>query len=63
MFRQYTKCYQHTPGDKPFNKGDLTGFVLGASAPGLIAALLAFLAGFNVAGFAIIGAQFSPAAS
>jgi hypothetical protein len=59
MFRQYTKCYQHTPGDKPFNKGDLTGFVLGASAPGLVGALLAFLAGFNVAGFAIIGAQFA----
>jgi hypothetical protein len=59
MFRQYTKCYQHTPGDKPFNKSDLAGFVLGTSAPGLIAALVAFLAGASVVGFIFIAIQYA----
>jgi hypothetical protein len=59
MFHKYTKCYQHTPGDKPFNKDDLASFAAGASAPGLVGALLAFLSGAGVLGFIIIGAQYA----
>jgi hypothetical protein len=50
MFRQYTKCYQHGPGDKPFNENDLVGFVIGVSAPGLVlAGLFAALKSFPLA--------------
>jgi hypothetical protein len=59
MFRQYTKCYQHTPGDKPFNKSDLAAFVAGASAPGLIGAILAFLSGMYWLGFVLIAVQYA----
>jgi hypothetical protein len=59
MFRQYTQCYNHTPGDKPFNKSDLAGFVAGTSAPGLIGAIIAFLSGANVIGFIIIAIQYA----
>ena len=59
MFRQYTQCYNHTPGDKPFNKSDLAGFVVGTSAPGLIGAILAFLSGASVVGFIIIAIQYA----
>lgn len=59
MYRQYTKCYQHKPGDKPFNKADLVGFVAGSSAPGLLGALAAFLAGFNLVGFILIAYQYA----
>jgi hypothetical protein len=59
MFRQYTKCYQHTPGDKPFNESDLVLFVLGNSAPGVIAAILSFLNGSNVIGFLVIALQYA----
>jgi hypothetical protein len=60
-FRQYTRCYNHTPGDKPFNKSDLMMFVLGASAPGLIIAILGFLAGSagNIVGFVAIIIQYA----
>src|SRR5215471_20638558 len=58
-FRQYTKCYNHTPGDKPFNKSDLIGFVLGASAPGLIAVTLAFVTGAPGVGFLAIAVQYA----
>ncbi len=58
-FRQYTRCYIHTPGDKPFNRDDLLGFALGASAPGLITAILAFLAGANLIGFIAIAVQYA----
>lgn len=30
-YRQYTSCYQHTPGDVPFKKADLITFVAGAA--------------------------------
>jgi hypothetical protein len=58
-FAQYTQCYNHTPGDKPFNSDDLAAFAAGVSAPGLIAAILAFLAGANVIGFIIIAIQYA----
>jgi len=61
-FRQYTKCYTHTAGDKPFSKDDLFGFVLGASAPGLIVAILGFLSGSILGGvvaFVAIAVQYA----
>jgi hypothetical protein len=61
-YRQYTKCYNHTPGDKPFNKSDLVAFVAGTSAPGLIVALLAFLTGSTlglVVGFIALALQYA----
>jgi hypothetical protein len=59
MFRQYTQCYQHTPGDKPFNKSDLVSFAAGASAPGLIGMLVAFLSGAWVIGFVVFIIQYA----
>jgi hypothetical protein len=59
MFHQYTHCYNHTPGDKPFNKDDLVKFAAGASAPGLVAALVAFLTGNFVLGFVFIAIQYA----
>jgi hypothetical protein len=59
MFRQYTQCYQHVLGDKPFNKSDLAAFVSGSSAPGLIGALIAFLSGVNWLGYVIIAIQYA----
>src|SRR5262245_12017716 len=59
MFHQYTQCYNHTPGDRPFNKDDLAGFAAGASAPGLFAALVAFLTGNFVLGFVFIAIQYA----
>jgi hypothetical protein len=58
-FHQYTQCYNHTPGDKPFNQSDLASFALGASAPGLIAAIVSFLSGANVLGFIFIAIQYA----
>jgi hypothetical protein len=61
-FRQYTECYNHAPGDKPFNRSDLFSFVLGTSAPGLIVALLGFLSGSTlgaVVGFIAIAVQYA----
>src|SRR5262245_5781330 len=58
-YHQYTQCYNHTPGDKPFNESDLAAFAIGTSAPGLIAALIAFLSGANVIGFIIIAIQYA----
>ncbi|MEO7083066.1 MAG: hypothetical protein ABI442_07665 [Gemmatimonadaceae bacterium] len=48
MARQYTQCYHHTPGDKPFSKADLLGFVAGNAWPGGTVAILAFLGGAPV---------------
>jgi hypothetical protein len=45
MARQYTQCYDHTPGDKPFSKDDLLALVAGNAWPGGTVAILAFLAG------------------
>src|ERR1035437_9372816 len=58
-FKQYTQCYNHTPGDKPFNKTDLMSFSLGSAAPGLIVAILAFLSGANVIGFVAIAVKYA----
>lgn len=61
-YRQYTRCYNFTPGDKPFNSQDLILFVLGSSAPGLIVAFLAFLSNSmagNVIGFIAIAIQYA----
>ena len=58
-FRQYTQCYNHTPGDKPFNESDLASFALGTSAPGIIAAILGFLSGNPLAAFVAIGVQYA----
>jgi hypothetical protein len=58
-FHQFTQCYNHTPGDKPFNESDLASFALGVSAPGLIAAIMAFLSGANVLGFIIVAIQYA----
>jgi hypothetical protein len=57
MYRQYTQCYVHSPGDKPFNKADLLGFVAGNAWPGGVGMILAFLSGANVVGFAILSVQ------
>jgi hypothetical protein len=48
MARQYTQCYNHTPGDKPFSRSDLLGFVAGNAWPGGVVAILAFLGGAPV---------------
>jgi hypothetical protein len=45
MARQYTQCYNHLPGDKPFSKAKLLGFVAGNAWPGGTIAILAFLGG------------------
>jgi hypothetical protein len=50
-FRQYTICYQHQIGDKPFNRNDLLSFASGVSAPGIIVVIIAFLTGVDVVGF------------
>jgi hypothetical protein len=51
MYRQYTKCYVHSPGDKPFNRSDLLGFVAGNAWPGGVVMILAFLSGAAVIGY------------
>jgi hypothetical protein len=59
MFRQYTQCYNHTPPDKPFNIDDLAGFVLGASAPGLVGFIISMLTGNFGLGAIFMGVQFA----
>jgi hypothetical protein len=59
MFRQYTKCYNHTPGDKPFSEDDLAGFAFGTSVPGLVAAIILFLTSNFVLGFVVIAIQYA----
>jgi hypothetical protein len=58
-FRQYTQCYNHTPGDKPLNSDDLFAFAAGTSAPGLIGAILALVSGANIAAAIIIAIQYA----
>lgn len=58
-FAQYTQCYDHTPGDKPFNKNDLLSFVMGNAAPGIIIAVIAFLTGADLIGFIAIIIQYA----
>lgn len=50
-FRQYTKCYQHSPGDKPFNKSDLLGFVAGSTGPSIILSIIALALNPAAGGF------------
>ncbi len=52
-FRKYTQCYQHTPGDKPFNIKDLLAFGIGSSVPGIIAGIIAALFSAPLVGVAI----------
>jgi hypothetical protein len=59
MYRHYTKCFQHTPGAKPYNEKDLPGFILGISFPGLIiSGLLAALLNPVAAGV-VFGVQYA----
>ena len=60
-YRKYTQCYEHKPGDKPFNEGDLFGFSAGAAAPGLGGALAAFLTGNVLIGVALTGISYAQA--
>ena len=57
MYRQYTQCYVHTPGDKPFNKSDLLGFVAGNAWPGGVVMILAFLSGAAIIGYIALAIQ------
>lgn len=58
-FRQYTKCYDHTPGDTPFNKSAIAGVALlygvlpGALFGALTGLVLGLLAGGPIG--AIVG--------
>ena len=60
-FRRYTQCYNHTVGDGnlPFNEDNLVSYALGASAPGLIVSIIAFLTGAYVVGFVTIAIQYA----
>jgi hypothetical protein len=51
-FRKYTKCYAHTPGDKPFHEDDLVGLALlhGVLPAVLFGALTGLVAGLAVGG-------------
>lgn len=50
-YRQYTKCYNHTPGDKPFHEDDLVGKIMLVGGLPTLGALLSFaLGGFVVGG-------------
>jgi len=49
-FRQYTKCYQYTPGDKPFHESDLVGTVLAVGGIPLLGAILSYAFGFFIVG-------------
>ena len=49
-FRQYTKCYQHTAGDEPFNESDLVGTVLAIGGLSLLGAILSYAFGFFLVG-------------
>src|SRR5262245_47879580 len=60
-FRQYTQCYEHVPGDRPFNEDDLVAFVAGTSGVMAIAALLAFIGGAFVVGGVFMALGFAQA--
>ncbi len=49
-YKQYTKCYQHTPGDKPFHESDLAGTILALGGVPLLASILSFAGGAFVLG-------------
>jgi hypothetical protein len=61
VYRHYTQCYQHLPGDKPFNESDLVAFVMGASGAAAIAALIAFIGGAFVVGGVFMAIGFAQA--
>lgn len=49
-YRQYTKCYQYTPGDKPFHESDLVGTILAVGGVSLLGAILSYAFGLYVVG-------------
>lgn len=49
-FRQYTKCYQYTPGNKPFHKSDLVGTILAVGGVALLGAILSYAFGLFIVG-------------
>ena len=49
-YRQYTKCYIYSPGDKPFNKHDLVGIIVSVGGLPLLGALASFAFGFFTLG-------------
>lgn len=60
-YRKYTQCYEHKPGDKPFNEEDRISFTAGAAAIGLLAALAAFLTNNGALGFVFTGVAYAQA--
>jgi hypothetical protein len=52
MFKKYTQCYAHTPGDKPFNESGLAGLaIVHGILPGvLFGALTGLVVGLAVGG-------------
>lgn len=58
-FRQYTQCYKHTVGDKPFNKSDLASFAVGVSTPGLVVAIIGLLTGNLPLAYITIAIQYA----
>lgn len=58
-YRQYTSCYQHTPGDVPFKKDDLLTFVAGAAGLPATAAMVAFALGAWVIGAVVFAVGFA----
>jgi hypothetical protein len=59
MYRHYTKCFQHTPGAKPYNEKDLPGFIIGISFPGLLLSTLLAALLNPVAAGVVFGVQYA----
>jgi hypothetical protein len=58
-YRQYTKCYEHTAGDEPFNESDLAGTVLALGGVALLGAILSFAFGFFALGGVFMGVGYA----
>lgn len=58
-YRQYTKCYQHTPGDKPFHESDLVANILLVGGVPLLGAILSYAFGFFVVGAVFMAVGFA----
>ncbi len=58
-FRQYTQCYNHKVGDKPFNESNLASFAVGVSTPGLVVAIIGILTGNLPLAFVSIAVQYA----
>jgi hypothetical protein len=53
-FRQYTKCFNFSPGNKPFNEKDLPAFLVGvAGGPLLIGAIASIVLGALATGIGV----------